>query len=323
MSKLTIYGEIGKDVIDTKFIASLQKKTGDITVKINSPGGSVFHGYAIYNALKEYDKGKITVHIDGVAASMASVICLAGHKIIMAKNAMYMIHNPQSGGFGESKDLRKQADLLDKIKSVLMETYSNKTGIKNNELAGMLDDETWLTSDEALKLGFVDEIKNDTLTKVTNIHALEPNEIFACYVINKPLNMNKKLLKLLELSDGASDDDVLAAVKKILPKKNEEAGKEVKAVIDEALLSKKITTDMTPHFTKMLQVDFQGTKELLNKMHGRAKLSDMLNHQDNNDTSKDRSKWGLDEYRMYAPNELKRDPKLYKKLVDAEFNNQD
>ena len=323
MKILKIYGEIGRDVLDTDFTASLQKITGDVLLKINSPGGSVFQGYAIYNALKEYNRGTITVHIDGVAASMASVICLAGDKIIMADNAMLMIHNPKSSGFGESKDLRKQANFLDKVKSVLMQTYAKKTGLKKGKLTTMLDDETWLDANEALGFGFIDEIKNETLIKVRNTHTTEPSDVFACYVINKPLNMNKKLLKLLELTDNATDEEVVLAVKKLIPKKKVKNSKEVENVIDEALRARKITADMTGHFRNMLKADFKGTKNLIGKMHGLPKLSGMIDGKSGKDNSKeDRSKWQLDDYRKHAPNELKRNPKLYNKLVEAEFKNE-
>ena len=84
MNRINIYGQIGMSITDEAFMQKLSKCKGNLKVHINSPGGSVFHGYAMYNALKEYD-GTVTVHIDGVAASMASVICLAGDKIVMAK----------------------------------------------------------------------------------------------------------------------------------------------------------------------------------------------------------------------------------------------
>ncbi|QTE22395.1 head maturation protease, ClpP-related [Polaribacter cellanae] len=327
MKELTIYGQIGREITDESFLQELKKVQGDFTLKINSPGGSVFQGYAIYNALKEH-KGNITVHIDGVAASMASVICLAGNKIVMAKNAMYMIHNPTMSAQGDSKEMKKSADLLDKIKSILIEAYFEKTSIKKTKLSKMLDKETWLNSDEALKNGFIDEVKNNVLTKKVNSLANNPSEIFACYVINKSENMNKEVLKLLDLKKGASDEEIVKAVKKLKKqkkkeKKGEKATKEsIDAILNMAEKEKKITPNLRGHFEKMLNLDYSGTNDLINEMIGiKIPISEMLVRGSSAKTpiEKDKSKWELDDYRKYAPNELKRKPKLYQELVAKAF----
>ncbi len=172
MNELTIYGRIGYEVKDTEFIQLLKQCTGDIRININSKGGSVFEGYAIYNAIKEY-KGQVFAHIDGLAASMASLLCLAANKVIMAENALYMVHNPSLETYGDSNTLKKNAEMLDKIKNIMIDTYHHKTKITKEELSKMLDNETWLSATEALKMGFIDEIKGNVL------QAVSPNEVYA------------------------------------------------------------------------------------------------------------------------------------------------
>ncbi|RAI79305.1 Clp protease ClpP [Macrococcoides goetzii] len=137
------------------------EKLGDveeITVNINSPGGDVYEGIAIHNMLKRH-KAKVIVNIDGLAASIASVIAMAGDVVRMPNNAMIMIHNAMSGVVGNANDLREVADLLDKVTSTLMNTYLEKTDKLNTDtLKALLDAETWLTAEEAFSYGFIDEV---------------------------------------------------------------------------------------------------------------------------------------------------------------------
>lgn len=138
------------------------KSLGDvknINLHINSPGGSVFEGIAIYNMLKQ-NSAHINVYVDGLAASIASVIAMSGDTIFMPKNSMMMIHNPWTMAIGNAKELRKQADDLDQIAKSSVQTYLDKAGDKLDEdtLKQLLDDETWLTADEAVQYGLADEV---------------------------------------------------------------------------------------------------------------------------------------------------------------------
>ncbi|HEY3591373.1 MAG TPA: ClpP-like prohead protease/major capsid protein fusion protein [Buttiauxella sp.] len=155
-----IYDEIGYWGVTAKqFVADLEA-LGDVThinLHINSPGGDVFAGIAIFNALK-YHGAAITVHIDGVAASMASVIAMVGNPIIMPANTMMMIHKPWGFAGGDANDMRDYADLLDKMESVLIPAYAEKTGKTPEEIAAMLEDETWMDGNECLALGFADQV---------------------------------------------------------------------------------------------------------------------------------------------------------------------
>lgn len=128
-----------------------------INIRINSAGGSVFDAVAIYNYLLDMSC-EIHVYIDGLAASAASLIAMAGDKIFMPKNALIMIHNPSSFIDGNAEDLKNAAETLDKVRNGMLEIYMAKTGMERGELIKMLDAETWLDADEALKLGFCDEV---------------------------------------------------------------------------------------------------------------------------------------------------------------------
>ena len=129
----------------------------EIRVRIHSPGGSVWAGNVIYNVLKRHS-AKVTVIVDGLAASIASVIAMAGDTIIMPENAMMMIHNPMAYGGGNVKELQKVIDRLETAKVGMLASYSSKTGLTDEKLIDLLDAETWMTAADAKLLGFADEV---------------------------------------------------------------------------------------------------------------------------------------------------------------------
>jgi ATP-dependent protease ClpP protease subunit len=159
--ELSIYDEIGAFGVGAKeFIAELRDHKGQhVHVRINSPGGEIIDGSAIANALNRHEGG-VTVHIDGLAASMASYIAMSGKPTYMAENALLMIHNPWTLAAGEADDLRKQADLLDTMKATLVRGYQRKSGMPAEEIGRLMDEETWLTALEAAALGFIDAIED-------------------------------------------------------------------------------------------------------------------------------------------------------------------
>lgn len=166
-AEIWIYEMIGEDfwtgggVTAKKFQEELAAITAkQIDLHINSPGGQVFEGVTIYNLIKQHE-ANVTTYIDGLAASIASVIALAGDRVVMAANALFMIHNPSGMVFGDSGDMRKMADVLDKIRSTMAGVYTGKSGKPEDEINGLLDDETWMTADEAKEFGFVDEIADE------------------------------------------------------------------------------------------------------------------------------------------------------------------
>lgn len=159
---LDVFDFIGADWmgegITAKSVARALADAGDaerIVVRINSPGGEVFEGTAIYNQLKGIATEKtVRVEVHGLAASMASVIAMAGDEIIMAEGAMMMIHNPWSFAIGDEHEMRKQADLLAKLKDSAIDIYAQRTGKRPRQIASMMDDETWMTASEAVENGF-------------------------------------------------------------------------------------------------------------------------------------------------------------------------
>ncbi|HFT1199731.1 TPA: ClpP-like prohead protease/major capsid protein fusion protein, partial [Escherichia coli] len=155
-----IYDEIGFWGVTAKQFISDLNALGDIThinLHINSPGGDVFEGIAIFNALKTHG-ASITVYVDGVAASMASVIAMVGNPVIMPENTFMMIHKPFGFTGGDAEDMRTYADLLDKVEVVLLPAYAQKTGKTTDEIAAMLADETWMSGAECLAHGFADQV---------------------------------------------------------------------------------------------------------------------------------------------------------------------
>ncbi len=159
-AEISIYDEIGGWGISAKAFAKQLKDLGNvkkINLHIHSPGGSVFDGMAIFNLLNNHTAKKI-VYIDGLAASMASVIAMVGDVVIMPENAMMMIHKPWGIQGGDAEDMRKYADLLDKIEETLISAYTKKTGKSAEELAEMLAEETWLSGQECVEHGFADQL---------------------------------------------------------------------------------------------------------------------------------------------------------------------
>lgn len=198
-AEISIYDEIGDYGTSAKNFIEEVKNIGkkDITLRINSVGGSVFDGLAIYNTLRSH-AGYVNIKIEGLAASISTVIAMAGDNVEMAENGFFMIHNPFGQSAGEAGDMRKTADLLDKIKNEIIEIYQRKTNLSYDELSDMMDKETWLSSQEAQELGFVNDITEPikvaakyNLSKFTNV-----NEEKVMGILN--MNNNKKTLKMTE-----------------------------------------------------------------------------------------------------------------------------
>ena len=181
--EISIYDEIGDYGTSAKQFIDDLKSVGskDITIRMNSVGGSVFDGLAIYNVLRSH-QGYVKVKIEGLSASIASIIALAGDDIEMAENGFFMIHNPFGKSMGGADDMRKTADLLDKIKQELINIYANKTQLSEETISSMMDEETWLTSQEAKEMGFIDTITEPIkvaasfdFSKFTNVDSKEVN----------------------------------------------------------------------------------------------------------------------------------------------------
>lgn len=164
-SERTLYlnGEIsdetwyGDEVTPQRFKEELNAGSGDITIWINSPGGDCFAAAQIYNLLMDY-KGNVTVKIDGLAASAASVIAMAGTKVCMSPVAMLMIHNPATVAIGDEGEMQKAIDMLAEVKESIMNVYEIKTGLSRTVISHLMDAESWFNAKKAVELHFADEI---------------------------------------------------------------------------------------------------------------------------------------------------------------------
>nr|DAX16109.1 MAG TPA: Putative ATP dependent Clp protease [Caudoviricetes sp.] len=170
-AELILYGSIGSDeywddISDKAFKQDIEN-LGDvenITLHINSPGGSVFSAVAIANTLKNH-KAKITANIDGLAASAATIITSACDTVRMPKNALFMVHNPITFAYGNNQDMQKTLEMLNKVKNSIIETYLNKAKTDKETLSELMDNETWMSAEEAKEYGFVDEILDESVEK--------------------------------------------------------------------------------------------------------------------------------------------------------------
>jgi len=164
-AEILIYEDIGEGwlggISAKRFVEDLNGlNVGEINLRINSDGGSVFEGLTIYNALKRKD-ANINVAVDGLAASIASIIAMSGNEISMAANAFMMIHDPWTVSAGTAEDLRKTADLMDSVRENLLNVYVDRTRGEADNISTMMAAETWMTADQAMENGFIDSITDE------------------------------------------------------------------------------------------------------------------------------------------------------------------
>jgi len=210
-----IFDEIGTyGVTAQDFISEIKGlKDMPINLRINSLGGDVFDGMAMYNVIKRRE-AKTTVYIEGIAASIATIIALGADEVIMAENSLFMIHNAWGGTSGEAKDMRKTAETLDKITSELTDIYVKKTGLSYDALAEMMDEETWLNAQEAFDLGFIDTI-SDSIKVAAKYDVSKFKNITQEEIKNKlSININNKKMTN-ELKDwfNSKVEEIVASVK--------------------------------------------------------------------------------------------------------------
>ena len=177
-----LYDEIGAFNLTAQwFTNELAKASGQVTLHLNSPGGQIFEGLAIYAAINKHPS-PITVEVDGLAASIASIIAMAGQPIKMASNAMLMIHNATTMVQGDAAALKKQANTLEQVQAQLVDIYARKTKLPVARIVEMMDAESWLSATDAHALGFVDEI-------------MQPMRMAACFDLSQFRNAPRILTK--------------------------------------------------------------------------------------------------------------------------------
>jgi ATP-dependent Clp protease protease subunit len=246
-AEISIFDEIGmwgvsaKDFINDFRKVNAQKVNAQkVTLLINSPGGSVFDGLAIYNVLRQ-SKADITVRVMGVAASAASFIAMAGKKIVMPKNSFMMVHNPMAVAIGNADEMREWADTLDKIAASLVGIYTARTGKSEDEIKALLDAETWMTADEAVELGFADEVEPEM--RMTALFETErlPENIRAAFVPAEPASQSvqepsatlAEQIEVLAKAAGFSDYAPVFAVNAVSiedAKKSIDAAREIRSL---------------------------------------------------------------------------------------------
>ncbi len=213
-AELMLYGDIAEsfwgDTISakevTEYLADLDVE--NINVYINSNGGVVDTAIAINNALRRH-KAKVTVNIDGIAASAATLITCAGDTVKMPKNALFMVHNPLTIAMGDSDEMRKQADMLEKYKNSILETYLQKVNIDKEKLSELMDNETWLSAEEALEYGFIDEIIENADIQVVENKVISNNMVFNMAEF-KNFNVNKNMKNNGKGSGKMTKDEIKA-----------------------------------------------------------------------------------------------------------------
>ena len=199
------------DLTPQMFKDELNSGDGDITVWINSPGGDCVAAAQIYNMLMEYP-GNVTVKIDGIAASAASVIAMAGTKVMMSPVSMLMIHNPMTMAFGNTAEMQKAIDMLGEVKESIINAYELKTSLSRAKLSRLMDAETWMNANKAVELGFADAILErsaepenvsetadaTSLSKAAVTNSLMEKLSARCRIEPKPTNTERSVADLME-----------------------------------------------------------------------------------------------------------------------------
>lgn len=165
----------GDEITPQMFRDELNAGEGDVTVWINSPGGNVFAAAEIYTMLKDY-KGSITVKIDAIAASAASVVAMAGDVVQMSPVAMLMIHDPSTVAMGNTKDMEKAIEVLNEVKESIINAYASKSGLSHARIANLMSNETWMNAKKAVELGFADEVLFEAKQKASEEPEQTPDD---------------------------------------------------------------------------------------------------------------------------------------------------
>lgn len=209
------------DVTPKMFRAELEKRSGDVTVRVNSPGGDVFAGVAIYNMLNEHE-GKVTLKVDGIAASIASLIAMAGDKIIMLPGSMMMVHNPWTFAMGNADDLEQVVESLKKTAESMVPIYVARTGQSEEKVNELLKAETWMTASDAVDFGFADEAVEaktslaDAMAKINDLAASMKSA-----VMQPVMSVKAKKAEVADVTDEPETTDEEPAEEATPPAKSE------------------------------------------------------------------------------------------------------
>lgn len=285
---LLLYGDIdswginAKDVVTT--LSELEAQYKKINLRVNSPGGSVFEGLAIYNAIKN-SKADIEIYVDGIAASMASVIALCGRKVYMSKYAQLMIHCVSGGAYGNTKEIENILEEMKSLENTIVKMYADKTGISEDDIKSKYMDgqDHWISASDALALGFVDGIydtdeepkdKLDTSDKVFQYFQAKLQTL-----INKN-DMIEKIKSIPQFANCADETAVIARINELTAKasevetlraeiasmKQEEQEKAVADILAKGVECHKVTQEMADNLKEAYKANPEGLKSLIDAM---------------------------------------------------------
>lgn len=352
--KINLYGEINSygENSSVEFISRFsqaEKDTEEIELHIHSVGGDVFEGNMIYNTIKN-SKKKVTAYIDGIAASMASVIMLACDKIYMAENAFVMIHAPSSYMGGNAEDLEKAAKLLRAIEENFVKAYAKRTGKKEEDVREWMKGDNWFSAKEALEEGLIDGITDrmemEDMEEEEVIRQSTAQTLLERYkaktdnrVINKKekkMNKEKKAeliakFNLQGVSCESTEEQIYDAIEKKMQEKDDALAHEkhlqVEAKVEQAVKDKKITEKQKVSYIEI--GDSMGLEKLssileaMKPMEARQTISSQITGKGRE--TEDRSGWDWDRYQKEDPRGLERlqieDKQEFERLYKAKYNN--
>ena len=208
---LSINGTIAEDswfdddVTPKLFKDELFSANGDVVIWLNSPGGDCIAASQIYSMLMDY-KGDVTVKIDGIAASAASVIAMAGTTVLLAPTALMMIHNPMTVAFGNHEDMKKTIDMLAQVKESIINAYEIKTNLPRSKLSNLMDSETWMNANKAIELGFADRLLEDSKKALVEDSYSYSGKAVQSILLNKITNKYKQSSREEEITGTPVND---------------------------------------------------------------------------------------------------------------------
>ncbi|GAB6119586.1 head maturation protease, ClpP-related [Dysgonomonas termitidis] len=342
MKEIKVYGQIGREVTAQWFTdelnAARQSGAKGVVIRLHSPGGEVFDGNAMYNAMKQSGL-HIKIVVDGMAASMASFLLLAADEVEVPDNALIMIHRPYSYAEGNADAIEGDIKVLRDIENEMIKGYAAKTGLTPEEVKNMWFDgvDHWLNADEAISYHLADrkisQIAKGVAALVTkNMHADSVYKRFSASLnIKSEYNMKKELIDTFDLqgvTEASSDEEVVQALvdkfDALEKQVNASAEAQVDALIDAAVDARKITAMQRSKYKDIgLKMGVSTLTGVLGDIKPYVPIRSQIQGKGTPEASvsgiKARGEWTLDDYRKNAPNELRDNPELYKKLVKAQY----
>lgn len=317
---------------------------GPVVIHINTPGGSVFDGFVIYNTIKN-SGADVTMNINGLCASMGTIIMLAGKRVTMADNAFLMTHAPRVDTYGTADELEKQGKLLRSIEDIFAKYFVAKTGKTDAEARLLMNGENWFSAPEALAEGLIDEVTPSAESLVdmsalfgSNIAAVmdayervDPKHKKETIKIENRMKLTAQSNQFLGLADGATENDINAAIEKLNARAskaesdlNEDRKKGITALVDDAVAAGKITAAQKDQFVKLAENDLTIAKDTLAMLQPKTNLSAGLNIQGKESNTLVNADWSFSDYSKKDPAALAdirvNNPEAYAKLLKTRNN---